>query len=152
MVLSNLILVTTKHRLILAIALLFLPMSVRAKSRTFQKLLFICLILSFSVLKSQTSIYNISDPRNPQCPCHKYQKLADDEFKHLLRNGSIGVGEFVSTTNSREDDIHKRGGEKYRKYRHKTKGRSHRQARWIYELKNWDIWKRVTDPTKCYKW
>lgn len=28
--------------------------------------------------------YPIDDPRNPECPCHQYQKLADDEYKRLL--------------------------------------------------------------------
>ena len=27
--------------------------------------------------------YNINDPRNPHCPCHQYQKLADEEFARL---------------------------------------------------------------------
>ena len=26
----------------------------------------------------------LNDPRNPNCPCHKYQKLADDEFKKQM--------------------------------------------------------------------
>lgn len=25
--------------------------------------------------------YDLNDPRNPDCPCHKLQKLADDEYK-----------------------------------------------------------------------
>lgn len=28
--------------------------------------------------------YDINDPRNPNCPCHKYQKLANEEYKKLL--------------------------------------------------------------------
>ncbi|MDZ4665647.1 MAG: hypothetical protein SGJ15_12270 [Bacteroidota bacterium] len=39
--------------------------------------------LFFNVLNGQSN-YPINDPRNPNCPCHKYQKLADDEFKKLL--------------------------------------------------------------------
>src|ERR1051326_720750 len=27
--------------------------------------------------------YDINDPRNPHCPCHQYQKLADEEFARL---------------------------------------------------------------------
>ena len=53
--------------------------------------LFILLCFSFcfanaSVLKGDSleSNYDIKDPRNPNCPCHKYQKLADDEFRKLL--------------------------------------------------------------------
>lgn len=46
--------------------------------------LWIALIFLFvGFAKAQTS-YPITDPRNPNCPCHKYQKLADDEFKKLL--------------------------------------------------------------------
>ncbi|MBK9285997.1 MAG: hypothetical protein IPM51_17005 [Sphingobacteriaceae bacterium] len=33
---------------------------------------------------AQQSNYDINDPRNPNCPCHKYQKLADEEYKKLL--------------------------------------------------------------------
>ncbi|MBL7922113.1 MAG: hypothetical protein JNJ40_17495 [Bacteroidia bacterium] len=37
-------------------------------------------------LKSSPDSYrdNINDPRNPNCPCHKYQKLADEEYRKLL--------------------------------------------------------------------
>lgn len=30
--------------------------------------------------------YDINDPRNPDCPCHKYQKLAEEEY--ALKYGS----------------------------------------------------------------
>ncbi len=30
--------------------------------------------------------YNINDPRNPDCPCHIYQKKAEREYKKLLKN------------------------------------------------------------------
>lgn len=30
--------------------------------------------------------YDINDPRNPDCPCHKYQKLAEEEYAR--KNGS----------------------------------------------------------------
>ncbi|MBL7916988.1 MAG: hypothetical protein JNM96_01235, partial [Bacteroidia bacterium] len=32
-------------------------------------------------LKSE---YPINDPRNPNCPCHAQQKLADEEYKQYL--------------------------------------------------------------------
>jgi hypothetical protein len=28
--------------------------------------------------------YALNDPRNPDCPCHKYQKLAENEYAELL--------------------------------------------------------------------
>ena len=33
---------------------------------------------------SLKSRFDINDPRNPQCPCHKYQKLADEEYRKFL--------------------------------------------------------------------
>lgn len=35
------------------------------------------------------SKFDINDPRNPDCPCHLYQKIADDEFRKLSGNTSI---------------------------------------------------------------
>jgi hypothetical protein len=32
--------------------------------------------------------FPINDPRNPNCPCHKAQKLADDEFNKLLASAN----------------------------------------------------------------
>jgi hypothetical protein len=39
--------------------------------------------------------YDINDPRNPDCPCHKYQQMADEEYKQQLTNKVI--------TNASED-------------------------------------------------
>lgn len=44
--------------------------------------LLIFLFLIFSAV-TQAQEYDINDPRNPNCPCHKMQKLADDEFAQL---------------------------------------------------------------------
>lgn len=41
--------------------------------------------------------YELNDPRNSNCPCHKYQKLADEEFKKLNKNNIIGMGNSNST-------------------------------------------------------
>ncbi len=119
------------------------------------------LLFSFVFIKAQTT-FDINDPRNPQCPCHKYQKLADDEFKKLLRTGNKGNGEFVGIASSNgdlnsrslnnSDKIHKTRIEKYRKQKHKVKDKMHREPRWLYEFKNWDIWKRKTHPIKCPIW
>ena len=37
----------------------------------------------------QQQHYDINDPRNPDCPCHKLQKLADDEYQRI-RNDNNG--------------------------------------------------------------
>ncbi len=36
----------------------------------------------------QNQEYDINDPRNPNCPCHKLQKLADDEYQRIQNNKS----------------------------------------------------------------
>ena len=33
--------------------------------------------------------YELNDPRNPNCPCHRYQKLADEEFAITLKQTQL---------------------------------------------------------------
>ena len=41
--------------------------------------------LSFAInTDSIKNKWDINDPRNPNCPCHKYQKMADEEYKKLV--------------------------------------------------------------------
>ena len=115
-------------------------------------LILFLLVLFFSVNGKSQTTFDINDPRNPHCPCHKYQKLADEEYKKLLRAGNKGVGEFVGKANSREDKIHKTRMDKYRKQKHRTRNKYIREPRWLYEFKHWGIWKRVTSPSKCPIW
>lgn len=64
-----------------------------------------------NVAFSQNS-YPINDPRNPNCPCHKYQKLADEEFKKLLEgNKSLEKEKTLALneqkkTNTNHNPIH----------------------------------------------
>lgn len=49
--------------------------------------LLMCFCLCFSpLLRTQTDTfaakkYPLNDPRNPNCPCHVYQKMAEKEYK-----------------------------------------------------------------------
>ena len=59
--------------------------------KIFLHILFISLVVILSPKKSFASDpdttknkYAADDPRNPDCPCHQYQKLAEDEYKRLL--------------------------------------------------------------------
>src|SRR3989344_1649980 len=48
--------------------------------------LFILLLLFSSSAFSQNlgnQEYDINDPRNPNCPCHKLQQMADDEYNKI---------------------------------------------------------------------
>ena len=41
------------------------------------KLVLFLFVLSFSFSNAQDTLdYGLNDPRNPRCPCHKYQKIA----------------------------------------------------------------------------
>jgi hypothetical protein len=40
----------------------------------------------FSPGDSLKNKYDINDPRNPDCPCHKYQQQANREYRQLLNN------------------------------------------------------------------
>lgn len=115
-------------------------------------LILFLLVLFFSVRVNSQTTFDINDPRNPNCPCHKYQKLADEEYKKLLHARNKGVGEFVGKANLREDKIHKTRIEKYRKQKHRTKAKRIREPRWLYEFKHWDIWKRPNNLIKCPIW
>jgi len=48
---------------------------------------------------SLKSNFAITDPRNPHCPCHKFQKMADDEFRKLLRKDTSTNSEGVIKIN-----------------------------------------------------
>ncbi len=51
----------------------------------------------------QNQQYDINDPRNPNCPCHKLQKLADDEYKRTqdenLQNDNLNVQNQLFASN-----------------------------------------------------
>jgi hypothetical protein len=54
---------------------------VRAESRTSEE----------QAIIPDTNKYDINDPRNPDCPCHKAQKLADDEYRQSQRGNDNPV-------------------------------------------------------------
>lgn len=48
---------------------------------------FVCLLNKLTAHVPPDSVsfsYPIDDPRNPACPCHQYQKIADEEYMQLL--------------------------------------------------------------------
>ncbi len=58
-------------------------------------LFFLLTQLSFAQLGNNEQVYDLNDPRNPNCPCHKYQKMADEEFKKLSKENKINQPEKV---------------------------------------------------------
>ncbi|MBN8696041.1 MAG: hypothetical protein J0L87_05885 [Bacteroidetes bacterium] len=62
---------------------------IQTSSKAFRLTTCLLFFLFLSVLKTNAQQYDINDPRNPDCPCHKMQELADKEF--ALLNGSENV-------------------------------------------------------------
>lgn len=52
------------------------------------RLFILFLLISNSAFSQniQNQEYDINDPRNPNCPCHKLQQMADDEYKRIQNN------------------------------------------------------------------
>jgi len=66
--------------------------------------LFILFFLMSLSVSAQEQQYDINDPRNPNCPCHKLQKLADDEYQRQQNTGN----QFISNFN-KQGNINNRG-------------------------------------------
>jgi hypothetical protein len=49
--------------------------------------------------------YDLNDPRNPDCPCHKYQKLAEDEYKNKSKEISKNSKEEFSRGRKRNHGL-----------------------------------------------
>jgi hypothetical protein len=65
------------------------PRSFRLQSRILCILLLFLTGISFAATPgtgsdSTKQKYGINDPHNPDCPCHKYQQQAEDEYQALL--------------------------------------------------------------------
>ena len=58
-------------------------------------ILFLICTFSFAQINNDKQPYAQNDPRNPDCPCHKYQKMADDEYKKLNNKDHMNEVNFV---------------------------------------------------------
>jgi|SRR6218665_1242605 len=47
-----------------------------------RKIVILLFVLVSQSLSAQSQ-YDINDPRNPDCPCHKYQQQAEDEYARM---------------------------------------------------------------------
>ncbi|CAN5411046.1 hypothetical protein BH10BAC1_BH10BAC1_15720 [soil metagenome] len=57
----------------------------------FRALLLFILFFSMNkiaIAQTTNQQYDLNDPRNPDCPCHKLQKQADDEYQRQLNLGN----------------------------------------------------------------
>lgn len=133
--------------------------------KTFTTIFFHVALFSLNnqVTFSQT-VYNINDPRNPQCPCHNYQKIADEEYKSLLVkanksekvNSSEKRSGFQLQTNrlmlSNIDKLNQNKNANYKKYNWRKKEKLKMKWRAMKTVKQWNFWKRLPKSDACTHW
>jgi hypothetical protein len=131
---------------------------------------------SFSFLSAQDTLdYGLNDPQNPKCPCHKYQKIADDEFKRLLASSKNRMGpnssniklhdsnpllpntnyhpsDFSNLNLSGNNNVVMKKYHESTKHKHKKRIKLSPGLRRILDVKNWKIWKRLKKLDSCYYW
>ena len=106
-------------------------------------------VLNKDSLKSK---YDINDPRNPNCPCHKYQKIADEEYEKWLRQQSKEQGIAISKLDTREDKLKRKSIFSFTKHKAKRKNKAHPKFKKLLDMKRYKFWNRVTNTTACFKW
>ncbi len=135
-------------------------------------------LFSFFILSAQDSLktnYNLNDPRNPNCPCHKYQKLADDEFKKILASANNNQRKLNSEINFSPNSVNQNKinfnqsdfsnlklsesiGYKHKKYfslfkhKRKKKIKNYSKIRRAFDVKHWEILKRSRKLNSCFHW
>ena len=124
-------------------------------------LFFILLCFQFSFANalglkedSLSSKFPLNDPRNPHCPCHKYQKLADDEFQKLhgsslvLKTDKININytdTFVGTSDNNVKTI-----KASKKFRHRNNFFKFFDLKKKRKTKRTKVRKLRRDNTACF--
>ena len=124
-------------------------------------LLFVLFLSGIQTLKAgdgdkpKKSKFDLNDPRNPDCPCHKYQKIADEEYFKLLkeqRKTGSNTGNLVSTGGGGTGEINKK------KHSGHNKLFKHRRNQYLFFLNkgNGRCKKRRHhfngDISSCFRW
>jgi patatin-like phospholipase/acyl hydrolase len=132
--------------------------------------LFCILFTSFSAQDSLKKNYDLNDPRNPQCPCHKYQKQADDEFKKLLASGNknshntdlrfiqeksktnLNSADFSVSNFSLNEVTNKKKPFLLFNKKHKKRIKLPPKIRRFLDVKHWKIFKSSNKLNSCFHW
>ena len=123
--------------------------------------LFLLLLSGFPLLSeamvsdTAKSKYPLNDPRNPDCPCHQYQRMADEEYRRSGNSGNRSLDE-----GNQQD--HQVKGEPGRNHsvtastgiKKKRKGKMKKMTYW--KKRHFNRYKGAKkirlDPASCYKW
>ena len=132
-----------------------------SKGKRIISLIFLSLLLCVQISlagdgdKGKKGKFDLNDPRNPDCPCHKYQKIADEEYFKLLKQEKrvdLNTGTVLNTGGGGSGEINKRrhsGGIKLFKH--------HRNQRLFFMNKGHGRCKKRRhhfngDISSCFRW
>lgn len=118
------------------------------------------LILYFQTtsISAQNAQYDINDPRNPDCPCHKRQKLAEEEYKQLKNSNNYSGDEKRSVSDIKKrikvDEIREKKKTKFYFTDKKKTGKAGcmKRLKFRFERKLKQTKKGRTEYSVCYKW
>ncbi|MDP1800717.1 MAG: hypothetical protein Q8L81_05165 [Bacteroidota bacterium] len=106
------------------------------------------------VLKEDSLKFDITDPRNPKCPCHKFQKLADDEYRKLLGEAikvkTDNTNSNYSNTFSGKNEINSKNSVGTKKFRSKKWNHSFFNFKKKKGAKKRGVRRLRRDNTTCY--
>ena len=129
---------------------------------------FIFLFLLFTTISfSQNNIeqYDINDPRNPNCPCHKQQQLADEEYALLNKNvdenkldNKKTIIEIDFKTNTNENSSSNIKQSKHTRYAGSGNTKHKKKNLW-YKKTKFRMWNKLKKEIKfknkvdfCFEW
>ncbi len=109
------------------------------KKRQLFFLFFFLIQISFAQPNNDKQVYDLNDPRNPECPCHKYQKMADDEYDKLQLKDQERLSDLSHSGFSKKE---RRKTIKWRTHKHKN----------LFTLKSHKIKRFKPCYSVCFKW
>lgn len=135
------------------------------KGRLLGLLFFLFTQISFAQPGNDKQVFDLNDPRNPDCPCHKYQKMADEEFEQLQKknklNPPIEVAELEKDQNLAvkerqlekiEVDTHRPHSQYSKKKKRKiVKRRIHKHIN-LFSLRSFKTKRFKPSYSVCFKW
>ncbi|MFL5752328.1 MAG: hypothetical protein ACJ76F_02890 [Bacteroidia bacterium] len=146
--------------------------------KTFCISLWPALFLFFFSIASRTLAYSspeltdttkksfpLNDPRNPDCPCHKYQKIADDEYREMQKKEKKEEQkrEPIKEETARKETAHPTGSAgpdnaEKRKRSENINSKKQQHGKRFYKAKSaWSKkfskgFRSKKDPSSCFHW
>jgi hypothetical protein len=110
--------------------------------------------------------FPLNDPRNPDCPCHKFQKIADDEYKEMQKKENRKEEqkkgptkkEVVKKETDHPGESGNENSEEKRKRSENINGKRQQHGKCFYKAKSaWSKkfskrFRSKKDPSSCFHW